>query len=94
MEEAEAEEEANKNRKYSLRVAWFNCAGGLLAKIDNVKLILSLHDYDVLFVSESEIKQNIDCSLFTISGYSFHVAGTLESRGHARSSVFVKEGLE
>ncbi len=48
--------EEDPQRNDCLHVAWYNCAGGLLAKIDNIKLILQIHDYDLLFVSETEIK--------------------------------------
>lgn len=43
--------------------------GGLHAKIDIVKLILILHDLDLLFLSEAEIKTENAYSLFSMKGY-------------------------
>ncbi len=76
-----------------MSVAWYNCAGGLLAKIDVIKLILSINNYDVLFVSESEIKIDSDVSLFKVKGYELVIAGTLGPLRNARSSVFIKEDI-
>jgi hypothetical protein len=74
-------------------MAWYNCAGGLVAKIDNIKLILNLNSFDILFVSKAEIKIESDLSLFNIAGYSLHVAGTFAKVHHVRSVVYVREGL-
>ena len=77
-----------------LKVAWFNCAGGLNAKIDNIKLILSLHDFDILFISEAEIRQTTNTSLFHIDNYDFFASGAFSLKGHSRSAVFIRSSLK
>ena len=81
------------NVNKDLRVAWYNCAGGLIAKIDVIKFILSDIDIDVLFVSEAEIKPDTDLALFNVAGYEHIVAGTINLKFHARSSAFFKSFL-
>jgi hypothetical protein len=73
-------------RTSDLHVGWYNCAGGLLAKIDVIKLLIAIHDFDIFFISETEIKCDTDVTLFSISGYSLWSAGT-SSSGLIRSAV-------
>ncbi len=76
-----------------LKVAWYNCAGGLLAKIEDIKILVKLYDLDIFFVTESEIKTDSNVGLFKIPGYELNIADTLHSLGHARSEVFTRNDI-
>ncbi len=93
MEPEEAEAEVVAEAISHLNVAWYNCAGGLLAKIDSIKIILDLTIPDILFLSEIEIKDETDTSLFNIKGYSLIISGSLQKFGHARTGVYIKSSI-
>ena len=63
---------------------------GLMWSFYGVKLNYNL---DVLFVSEVEIKPETHLPLYNIPGYKHGIAGTLNSRKHARSSAYFKSNL-
>jgi len=56
-------------------VAW-NCAGGLKAKIDEVKNIISKTNADIFFTCEAEVTLQQD-SFFEIRNYELHVANSI-----------------
>jgi len=76
-----------------LSVIYWNCASGIIKKLDYMKRIIEQKKADLFFIAESEIPKGMDLGVFQIKGYDFILAGTLESRGKARLACYARKGL-
>jgi len=73
----------------SSEIIFWNCAHGLVAKIDYVHHYLSVHKPELFFITEAEIKKDKSYLCLSFPGYELHVSKTLVF-GCARSAVYVK----
>lgn len=77
----------------SLKIYYWNCASGLLRKIDYIRELIKQDNVDLFFVAESEIRYDCDFGCLTLTGYDIVAANTINSRGKARLICFKKQGF-
>jgi len=76
-----------------MSVIFWNCAGGLVAKIDFINYTLSAFSPEILFVSEAEINLNKNYDCVKVPGYKLEVSKTI-SHGKARQAAYVKNSSD
>jgi len=74
----------------SLSIFYWNCAAGLLRKIDYIREFLIGNKVDIFFVSEAEYGVDNDRSLLDVNGYELVFSKTLISRNKARLLCYKK----
>jgi len=72
-------------------VIYWNCASGLVKKLDFVKDKFISKDTDILFVSEVEITDKWDRSFLEINGFDLHLSETLLTKGKSRLLCFARQ---
>ena len=76
-----------------IKTASWNCSLGLLRKVDLVKLILTEYKLDLLFLQETEIKQNTPLQALQITGYNLELSPTYGQQ-NSRTFCYVKTSLK
>jgi len=71
-------------------VSYWNCASGLLKKLDVIKNQIKSKKIDLFFVAESEISVDYDCNFLNIQGYETLFSETRTTRGRARLLCYAK----
>jgi len=77
-----------------LRINYWNCGSGILKKFDLIKEMIVDNNLDMFFVSECEIRFDLDLSCLSIMGYKVVLANTIESRKKARILCIMKTGCK
>jgi len=78
----------------SLNIYYWNCAAGLLKKIDYIKELITGNNVDIFFVAEAELKIDSDLSVLNMSGYDLIVSQTFISRKKARLICYKKKDIK
>jgi len=71
-------------------IYYWNCAAGLLRKIDYIRDMITGNKVDVFFVAETELKAEHDLSTLKIDGYDLVVSRTMSSRKKSRLICYKK----
>lgn len=72
-----------------MSVVFWNCANGLVPKLDFVEFYLNSIKPELMFVFESELKKDMDYSCLAIPRYDLHISKTL-CWGKARMVTYIK----
>ena len=86
----------NGNGRDTITIAHWNGGGSYLClsdrgkeKMENIKLLLSDHKFDILGISEANLSSKVNSSLYHIEGYN-----TITAQGDpSRIIVFIKNNL-
>jgi len=73
-----------------VKILYWNCAAGLLKKIDYLREVAMEMNADIIFISECEVKNEFDLGFLALEGYETCFAKTLLSRNKARLMCFRK----
>ena len=76
-----------------IKTASWNCSLGLLRKVDLVKIMLTENKLDLLFLQETEIKQNTPIQALQITGYNLELSPTYGQQ-NSRTCCYVKTSLK
>ena len=86
----------NGNGRDTITIAHWNGGGSYLClsdrgkeKMENIKLLLSEHKFDILGISEANLSSKVNSSLYHIDGYNTIIAPGDPSR----IMVFIKNNL-
>jgi len=87
--EEDVEEEVADNST----IIWWNCAGGILSKIDFLKNFLASNKPFIFFISEAEINSD-NQNLVQIKGYDILLSNTINGEFEkSRSVCYIREDL-
>jgi len=78
----------------SMKIYYWNCAAGLLKKLDYVRDLIKENDVDLFFIAEAELRYGSDLGCLTLSGYDLITSNTFASRGKSRLVCYKKQGFE
>ncbi len=67
-------------------IAWWNCAGGISAKINFIKNFIIAHEPSAFFIFESNIKTDKVNTHLNIKNYTLHLSGS----AFARTACYIK----
>jgi len=70
-----------------MRIISWNCAGGLRAKMDEIRLVAAKHAPDCLLINEAELKNDDNLDYFGLQGYSLY-----KKPGLSRCVGYIKDG--
>jgi hypothetical protein len=82
---------SKSRRESASKILFWNCAHGVVSKIDFIQDYIASHRPVLFFISEAEIKNDKNYDCLKIPGYSIEVSKTI-GHGKARSLVYVLEG--
>jgi len=77
-----------------LRIFYWNCASGLIRKLDFIKDLIAENNLDAIFIAESEIRSNFDLSLLSLDGYDLVLSNTYLTRGNSRLICLKKTDMK
>jgi len=78
----------------SISIYYWNCAAGLLRKIDYIRDLITGNKVDIFFVAEAEIKAEYDTSVLKIEGYDLIVSKTISSRKRSRLICYKRDSFK
>ena len=74
-----------------LNIGYWNCASGIVNKLDIIKDLIQTNELYILFVSESDIREFFDLSLIQIQGFDIILPYTQQKK-KSRILAFAKSG--
>ena len=83
----------NGEKKWTMNFGYWNCAKGFGGKLDILLELMQTNDLRILFVSESDITENMKLSLFNMPGYQLENSLTLKKFKKCRISAFVDTSI-
>ena len=81
----------NKKSNLPFTVCHWNCASGIINKLDDIKLTIIELKPSVIFISEADRKKHHDDNLIQINGYKLHNSQSLEKHGKSRIIAYTKD---
>jgi len=76
-----------------LNIFYWNCASGIVKKIDFIKQTIRDKGAHIFFIAEAEVPLGMDLGVFRIAGYDLVCAKTIQSREKARLICYVKQNM-
>ena len=82
-----------KKNNVPLTVCHWNCASGIINKLDDIRNVISELKPTVIYISEADRKSHHDDRLIQIKGYRLHNSSSLEKHGKSRIIAYTKDGV-
>jgi sarcosine oxidase/L-pipecolate oxidase len=86
-------ENENSENKWTMNFGYWNCAKGFGGKMGVFRELMQTNNLNVFFISESDMNETMDFSLFTAPGYQLENAKTLQMFKKCRISAFVDTNI-
>lgn len=91
MKNKECSNQPKTSSDIPINIGYWNCASGILNKLDLIKEIIQTNELDIFFVSESDIGEYFDLSLLQIQGFDI-ILPYEQQKKKSRILAFVKSG--